>query len=120
MRMGNESTFRNRQSERSIPMNYTPGPWTYTLEFGSPGYQSIYVRDAGRQQLYFLGSLTRFQKNENEANAMLISAAPDLLAACEHVMANYGHNAQDDCECEDCEYLRPVTQAIAKAKGEAQ
>jgi hypothetical protein len=97
-------------------MNHTPGPWT-----SRPAHSFSYYIDApSKRELYFLGASTALPSAEHKANAMLISAAPDLLAACEHVISNYGHNAQDDCGCEDCEYLRPVTQAIAKAKGDAQ
>jgi hypothetical protein len=42
----------------------------------------------------------------------LIVAAPFLQDACHHVINRYGHHADEGCNCEDCEFLRPITNAI--------
>lgn len=59
---------------------------------------------------------------KRKANAQLISAAPELLEACELVINNmtcfldiYGENAKSDYIVE---ILNKCEQAIAKAKGE--
>jgi len=60
---------------------YTPGPWHVD---GTPGYEALEVVARGRRvarALYGHGS----EDNEADANARLIAAAPDLLAALEAV-----------------------------------
>jgi len=68
----------------------------------------------------------------DEANALLIAAAPDLLAACEALVREAEHVDEDEytprcpvmrycnepCMCWVGEPLRLATAAIAKAKGE--
>jgi hypothetical protein len=54
---------------------------------------------------------------ENEANARLIAAAPDLLAACEAALEDGPHNASCGLHLEVVDVLRA---AIAKAKGSQQ
>lgn len=54
-----------------------------------------------------------------EANARLIAAAPKMLEALRGVMiARGGHMSDDGCGCADCEYLRPVEEAIRAALGQ--
>ena len=96
-------------------MKHTPGPWKATLTA---------VMDEGRHiiancAVYAIGKRRAF------ANARLIAAAPDLLAAlegrqhadgcyCEAAFAmNDGSHPQHSPECMAAMY------AIAKAKGEA-
>ena len=58
------------------------------------------------------------------ANARLIAAAPDLLAACEKVVAAYDMAA--GAKCDEISWadfynsggVNPIRAAIAKAKGE--
>ena len=56
---------------------HTPGPWSASNE----GWGCFYVRDADGQQLIWLGDSSRFGKGENEANARLIAAAPEMMEA---------------------------------------
>jgi hypothetical protein len=54
---------------------HTPGPWTY------PGGTGNLIGGPDRLRVADLGGLER-SPDERQANARLISAAPDLLAAC--------------------------------------
>jgi len=54
---------------------HTPGPWTY------PGGTGNFVGGPDRLRIADLGGLER-SPEERQANARLIAAAPDLLAAC--------------------------------------
>jgi len=48
-------------------------------------------------------------------NALLIAAAPDLLSACESLLALWlDYNPDDDCLC-DCPNQRPCAQCQARA-----
>ena len=80
---------------------HTPGPWTNE----GPYHNDLLIIGPApdhREIAQVCG-----QDDEAEANARLIAAAPDLLAACEHV-AKYTHNLVL------AEILRA---AIAKARG---
>lgn len=87
----------------------TAGPWSVDLPFGEPG---TYVQSNVDTSL-ICRVLTR-DDAERVANAQLIAAAPELLAACESVLESLTRNLAS-------EYL-PETRAclaaaIAKAKG---
>lgn len=70
--------FAESEAERPpappLPTTHTPGPWSY-YDRGGMGYDLEGVPDADRG--YF----------ENEYDAMLAAAAPDLLAACRESLA---------------------------------
>ena len=104
-------------------MNPTPGPWH--IEKWNP--QAIFSRigthvasatHGDGRNAFSIGKLTDSCQNDDpEANARLIAAAPDLLAACEAALAeraNVGLNRPH--------WTPGVTErlqaAIAKAKGE--
>ncbi len=106
---------------------HTPGPWVFDgsgihkeavtmVEFGLEIHvqriAAIYVAD----DFEFTSSEAeeRFQA-EAEANAHLIAAAPDLLAACESVIARISDPSVD--REKDDESLRLLRAAIARAKG---
>ena len=61
-------------------MKHTPGPWAVTddklgvFSANMPLYQNKVIANCG--------AVAR-ERAENEANARLIAAAPDLLAACQ-------------------------------------
>ena len=65
----------------------------------------------------------RLHAPQLKSNALLIAAAPDLLAALRAMVevARYYHNI-DECECPDCcghcLAMRKVDTAIAKATGD--
>lgn len=75
------STNRNDQPmtpEEVDGMNaqHTPGPWQYDEDSLRPGWYSIYHNGP----LAYCGDTTA-EPGDGEANARLIAAAPDLLAA---------------------------------------
>ena len=87
---------------------HTPGPWAVVggsimVEYDGGFFDLAYV-----DGIFPNGYLTVAERN---ANANLIAAAPDLLAALE-LMA-YGHRHEHECDC-----YKQVRDAIAKAKGE--
>lgn len=100
-------------------MNYfekhTPGPWRWHLvkvqrDITGPQGQSIaYTRGA-----QWSGDRS---EQEDEANAMLIAAAPDLLLALRFVAFVMERSAGQDVPRID--FMREVRTAIAKATGEA-
>lgn len=96
---------------------HTEGPWMATrMEVGS-GYLigQGYGRPARLTNIAHVGP--------NEANALLIAACPDLLAACEASLVEL--DAHDGGECAGCALehsctgcvKRKLRAAIAKAKG---
>lgn len=121
-----------REPEEPQPraMKPTPGPWTYAARTTRRGWTSefsingpdwrnmaiVYVQDDDRHgDEPILGS--------GEANARLMAAAPDLLAACErlyrHAIALWmGANPTLAlAEIENDEVIKAAYAAIAKAKG---
>ena len=94
---------------------YTPGPWKLSagiVHAGGHAIASLPIGSAGT-----LNGLTN--TDEVAANARLIAAAPDLLAALEHVavVASPGHRTFDQI-ISDMYYLASHARAaIAKAKG---
>lgn len=96
-------------------MGHTPGPWGYdaerreifsdTDEHGCGWIALVLGNDSNERRL---------PPGEQAANANLIAAAPDLLAACEELLIYLGD--WDDMENETCAAAR---KAIAKAKGGA-
>jgi len=107
---------------------HTPGPWT--VEPSDVGDASVGLAatpptvfvgvpndDRFRTVTVAIVSATTYGNDEDgypltfgnvDANARLIAAAPDLLAACK------GRLHADDCTCGACE---PLQAAIAKAEG---
>lgn len=59
-------------------MPHTPGPWTIRQ-----GGTEIHGPHYGRQIAHIPPDLRYLPHDENAANARLIAAAPELLAACE-------------------------------------
>ena len=100
-------------------VNHTPGPWTY--ECGDDG--AVVYKEAVGTVANVPDDLTA-----SEANARLIAAAPDLLAAlvdARNVLAlalpKFGEDSTDDEDSADDVQglINRIDDAIAKAKGEA-
>lgn len=90
-----------------MPIAHTPGPWTAAEHFDGDESLGISV-GAGRQEIVRIHDIGR----EGFANAALIAAAPDLLAALREI------EALDDSVVglDRIEYARNVARsAIAKA-----
>lgn len=91
---------------------HTPGPWSLphitSLQMG----QEIYSESRGRVALAeYLGTTTN---DEQVANACLIAAAPDLLAALDNMLATVEEGGADWQAA-----TRQARAVIAKAKGGA-
>ena len=93
-------------------MKHTPAPWdisTYDGEFGV--YSS--VRPENNDIALVRSS---FNETENQANARLIAAAPELLEALEHLVKityDYGDTRDRNSPVHDA--LKQASDAITKA-----
>ncbi len=107
-------------------MSHTPGPWYYHFaacieEQGTGDYvdatgicnasEEEFMQDGGR------GDLVAFVPHDgpHQANARLIAAAPDLLAALIRMRDEF--NSYADCPSK-CDAVSLAFQAIEKAGGE--
>lgn len=95
---------------------HTPGPWTMHPRFAD----GAEVRSLA--QVAWCGSACEISKSggqiidaaEARANARLIAAAPDLLAACEMALLDMRYYATVHGES-----ITAIEAAIAKAKGQS-
>lgn len=101
-------------------MSHTPGPWTVEdLRTGSPfakdwrGIGPNVVTAAG----YERGGEPVAGVYISEANARLISAAPDLLEALQELIYDYRRDSRET-RWHIADVLAPALRAIAKARGE--
>lgn len=89
---------------------YTSGPWRIHLRWERPPRLWVQREDAFAVARIMYSGIS---KDEAEANARLVAAAPDLLEACEAAYASLGFSVNDQT-------LRAITNqlaaAIAKAK----
>lgn len=111
---------------------HTPGPWNFKSA-RSPvdgGIDWAIVGVLGGKQMVISEAFNRVAENvwaPAEANARLISAAPDLLAALEELLPNYiaachqldGTSGNEEFKCDDNRLIADARAAISKAKGEA-
>ncbi len=75
-------------------MKHTPGPWTYRSSSVRSPYWSIVAPD----KLQVAKVTPRIHGNGNadgQANAILIAAAPDLLAACKLAIDEWSSDPLD-------------------------
>jgi len=86
---------------------HTPGPWRVTA--------AKVMAENGRAVCLIENRKLHEGFEESSANACIIAAAPDLLAALE-VVREYMNHAADQFSYEDIVQIRA---AIAKATGEA-
>lgn len=115
-------------------MSHTPGPWTVdeTKALGAYGVWTDYATCPGHDGAGYASQICSVfvnvsigknyfgGKNDGEidqetrgANARLIAAAPDLLAACKAALLKFNHNPLDKVSVAG-DMLR---EAIAKAEG---
>ena len=95
---------------------YTPGPWEWSWQ--DEKYAEALIAKDGTAVLYpdqdsGIGIIVVWI----DANASLIKAAPDLLAACEELYRIVLNGMTEDYD-EMCAALGRTRAAIAKAKGE--
>ena len=88
-------------------MSHTPGPWRYA------GRSVAGAFHIGPEEGYSVGII--HHSPDGEANARLVAAAPDLLAALEECQAEI----HIECGLTDYPSCIRARAAIAKAKGEA-
>jgi hypothetical protein len=110
-----------------MKIQHTPGPWALQLlEQGKndyAGWNSYCIRD-GKTNVHLasVGHFDRYFEKQNEANARLMTAAPELLAALENLI----ETAPGDIECEDNAekyrsfVLRVACEAVASIQGGAK
>jgi len=106
-------------------MKHTPGPWNIVGREGHAAFGERWVVFQGdeynhksqRIAVVSLGGLPAGDQELSTANARLIAAAPDLLAACEDALITLQavKHFLHDHELDSIEYLKL---AIAKAEGE--
>lgn len=95
---------------------HTPGPWTAHINLRKLRYD-IHAESWRTLARVYLNDEPELLR-QGHANARLIAAAPDLLQACEALVAAFPRSALDD----DVAYSawRAGRRAIAKARGEVQ
>jgi hypothetical protein len=93
---------------------YTPGPWD--IYRGSDTGSVIAVCEGTERMMVCDFRLCQRSKDENEANARLIAAAPDLLGLAVQVAKEYS----DASDWKDAigKLQKMARSAIAKAEGE--
>lgn len=91
-------------------MKWTPGPWRRSTH----AFAHVETSDGRRSVANCGGYSTNTDKgehiDENEANATLCAAAPNLYEALESVLEYFDHNPIHEC--------RFAYAALAKARGE--
>lgn len=109
---------------------HTPGPWEVTrfgaIKSASPNTQVEYARGIGQPQIALVFVDDSRPEGERDANARVIAAAPDLLAALQALVAadgecwcsvNHDRDAGPLGPCELHGALEAARAAIAKAEG---
>lgn len=115
-------------------VKYTPGPWECDGDFfevcrvefeGSGSYTTISSRSRISSPVAFAVGTpdTNWRDDtEQEANARLIAAAPDLLEAAQNAVEEWGMRAGDDDAllplAEQPESIAALMRALARARGE--
>lgn len=101
-------------------MKYTPGPWNYRESLAS-GNNFIY---AGGKKEAIAGVLRYVSEDggtEGDANARLIAAAPELLAAAHKIVESLEELAHVQCGDRNIahtwDFVKIADEAIAKAEG---
>jgi hypothetical protein len=96
---------------------HTPGPWT--IDLGGEGYMGEYrIAEFDSARAYKRGGVDAVRA-EDEANARLIAAAPDLLAALETLLANATITATGDYARVTLDDLYAARAAARAARGKA-
>jgi hypothetical protein len=100
-------------------MKHTPGPWFYLK--GDEWSHSVVTQHGelpdGSQSYWTVASINKQREPEHEANARLISAAPDLLEALD-LAFKVLQRLPEDCVMGDHPVWAKTRAAIAKATGE--
>lgn len=101
--------IRTRESESRKPGAHTPGPWHYRDAIRCNGFSCYRFSN-------FSGSFEQWSADEDrEANAQLISAAPDLLACLRMALANIEANGFDMPKVQE-KIMRVIRQAEGRTE----
>lgn len=101
-------------------MAHTPGPW-YAYKSGHMKRWDITTEPDPNQGAFYVAQVPSWnERSDPAANARLIAAAPDMLAALElYVALDNDHRSGCTIEPDDwAECHQAAAAAIAKAKGE--
>lgn len=102
---------------------HTPGPWAYALEYGPNITEPPRITTVGRCANYVIGLPSDYPggnyrdgdpSGDEEADARLMAAAPELLAALKHLRHNAKMSGADMGLALDV-----ADAAIGKATGDA-
>jgi hypothetical protein len=76
---------------------HTPGPWTPENNVAAKGIMHFSITARHADPDYFVCSITpmSLKRPQDEANASLISAAPELLEACKKILTKDWGEALD-------------------------
>ncbi len=67
--------------DNTLPISYTPGPWTVVLE-GYPLYQ---IREDGGDQMW-VATVVDGLNGTSKGNAALLASAPEMFSLCEDLL----------------------------------
>lgn len=97
---------------------YTPGPWSvvkHVHDADGAAYESFSIIEAGHEKNWESWTLAGLcHTTQDEANARLIAAAPELLEVLENCLGNINPERGFADELEE-----EIRAAIAKARGES-
>ncbi len=100
--------------EREIGMSeHTPGPWSANGLKNDGGFE---ISSEGRPFVICTRNPVNHRAGESNANAVLIAAAPDLLAALRQ-MDDFCQDFSEAVFCRDGKIAGIIRAAIAKATG---
>ena len=100
-------------------INHSPAPWTMgRKQTGDLGYTGHSIRDRdGIWIASVMGVHVRVPLEHIEANARLITAAPDLLEAAKWAETQLSYARRLDQNADHCDKVDALRAAIAKAEG---
>src|SRR5690606_32489194 len=101
---------------RRVMAEHTPGPWdVVTTDYQPRGYPRAVIAYSDRPQ----GNHVIAPNVSSEANARLIAAAPDMLAALEHLTRGLPALLESIGYADEEGLIDEARAAIAKATGDA-
>ncbi len=102
---------------KTIPMaQHTPAPWCLEIDMDAFScYDRIYIVKDGREVCAIPVEIPDDYCEEERANANLLLAAPDLLAACEAMVMVWKSCGPEEWDAA----VDQIIEVIAKAKGDA-
>lgn len=93
-------------------MSYTKGPWEKKV-FGD---SFAVFHERGERVAYCYGAYASNTREEAEANARLIAAAPELLEACKEFLESF-EPYEEDSDKDTRRLLATMRAVVAKAEG---